>query len=342
MCLRSQDYTSFIAKLLKKDRSEGTAILKKLIILVLALPILFYMGAKGILHYRVGQMVDTLATQVSPAATLSYDSVTSSLTGEVGITGLVIKPHDLADDLTVDKVALEFPSALFLWNAEEYAQAGTMPEEFALHIEGMRMNTNGALLRMLEEAGASAKPVVQENNCVTEVINDLSKHADLGINTLTFDMEMGYALDTANNEYRLHGSIDEHQTMAVNYSFALPMISANTTSMARSLADPAVIRAELNIVDQGYYERLYNYCENQEGLSAEMTKTLVVNNMVTQMTTMGFVPDQQIISDFKRFLDNQQSFVISAEPHTPQALSQLSLYAPEDMPNVFNIHTEAI
>ncbi len=299
-------------------------------------------GGKLYLHARVAHAVDQVIASQSSAAEISYSGVTSSLTGEVGIENLHIKPHGVADSVKIDSVTVQFPGLGYVAQLEDNFKSKNYPESLFLSVDNMSLSTSGALIRTFEEA-AAAQMVTSDGNsgCVSPSSGTASQLRELGYDRLAIDYTAGYQHDSTTGELSLSGQIKQHSAMDVHYEVVVPMTSLSDAGAAVFMADPALVRGSFSIQDDGYYDRLVAHCSKIEGADpATITKDLL-SVWTEQMSAMGIPPDQQMLSDYHQFLTSGDSFTMKAIPREPVRFQYLSLYEPKDIPNLLNIATAA-
>ena len=89
--------------------------MKNLIIGGLVVGILGYGGAKLYLHNEVSSAMDQAVIMASPFAKIEYDGVSSSLSGELTVDGLVVRVSGYRDEIHVDQNTSELSAPTFLF-----------------------------------------------------------------------------------------------------------------------------------------------------------------------------------------------------------------------------------
>jgi len=315
--------------------------LRLLLITAIVLGALF-MAGKFWFHQRVAEAVDAAIVPLQAAADVSYSGVTSSLTGEVGIENLHIKPHGLADSVQIESITAKFPDIGYVLKLEDNMQAQNYPDSLFLTVGNMSLSTNGALVRSLDEnilAQMAAANIT--DNCVNRASNMLSELAPLGYEQLSVDYTVGYAHNSATGELSMSGSIRQSRAFEVDYEVVIPLAALSSAGAALFMTDPELINASFNLKDEGYYDKLLAHCSAIEGKDPAVVTQEILSAWIQQMSTMGVPPDQQMLADYHQFLTSGETFSLNAAPREPVKFQYLSLYEPKDIPNLLNIATAA-
>ena len=312
--------------------------LKKLIILAL-LPLIVYLGAKTLMHYRIGQSMDMVVQQLAPMAELQYESVTSSMDGKVGLSGITVQPSGIDDKVEIDEIFIQFPGFMYLWNLEEHINKQDLPQELEMVVSGFRLSAYGEIARMSNELNEAE---LATTSCTTQFGSSSVAWSKLGYDELHADMSMGYTMASEENELRLYGTQNHKDARNVAFEIVFPLASKSLQGIALSLSDPTLLRAEVNIEDHGFYDRIYDYCEKSNGLGADQVTEALVADLITETAEYGILPDERILKDYRQFLQGGDKIRISSRPFDPQKFSYMSLYDPSDMPDLLNIVTEIL
>ena len=121
--------------------------MKNLIIWAVILGIVGYGGSKMLLHHKVGEGVDQAVMVVSPYVNIEYDGVSSTMTGELTIDGIVARIAGFNDPIYIDRLGIDTPSYFSLLSLADIRQNvgspdDVIPEYFGLLIEGVHMRIN--------------------------------------------------------------------------------------------------------------------------------------------------------------------------------------------------------
>lgn len=317
--------------------------MKGKIILVLALPVLLYVGAKVYLHLQVGRSVDAIAMQLAPFADVSYKSVTSSFDGRIGIAGMTIRPHEVADSISVREVSVKAPSLMYVLDLENRLNEGDFPTELSVSMLGVALSTRGPLLEKLEDTIYVDDPegrLAAFDNCVTRTNSLPTQQYLLNYDNVSMDVEGGYYFDAASAQFVLHYRLAQEDAYDVSGEFAVPLDNFNMISLQAAMQEPELARAVLTISDEGYFERLYAYCDSEDRIGREQVVDLLTEKYLSMFDGLPVEPNEEMVSAYRQFVDSGSQIIVSVDPREPRRLSYLNLYAPEDVPALLNITTQ--
>ena len=133
------------------DPQDGTGRMKGKLLLLLALPVMGYVGMKLYLHIQVAQTVDTIVAQISPYADVTYQDVTSTFDGRIGVTGVKIRPLFIDDEVRIQEVSFKLPSMFYLLDLESRLANQDPPREFSVAVHDVAVSTRGKLAQAWEE-----------------------------------------------------------------------------------------------------------------------------------------------------------------------------------------------
>ena len=132
--------------------------------------------------------------QASPFMTLSYQGITSSFDGKVGVEGIKVQVPMLNDEFRIRHAELKFKSLGELLSFKERLAEGKFPEQMSVSLKGLEVDVHGAFMEMVqqepEEADlASAWSSVACGSSRQIGVDDL---LEMGYRTLETDAEFSY------------------------------------------------------------------------------------------------------------------------------------------------------
>ena len=313
------------------------------IALILALPVVAYFGVKTYLHMEVGKSVDSMIAQISSLATVRYESVTSSLDGRLGITGIVIRPRDTDDAITIREFSVKTPSMFYILDLENQMRDNNLPTKLSARILGVSVPTHSPLLRQLEKSMYGRAPeasLAALENCVTRTNTLLSQQYLLRYGSIDMDGQMGYQFDQAQGEFLMHFSVAQKDAYEIVGEVALPLENFSMFALQAAIADPTIAHASLRISDDGYFERLYAYCAQEDIIDRAEVAALLTDEYLGMFTEFSIEPNDAMVADYRKFVDGGSELIVSMHPRKPQQLKFIDLYAPEDVHALLNLRTE--
>ena len=121
--------------------------MKNAIIFVILVAAAAYGGTKWHMHNKVGNSVDIAILMMSPFAEVTYEGVSSTLSGELTVDGVRVRLDGFNDELLIDRIGIDTPSFLSLLKLTDItenplAAVGDMPRYFGFIAEGIHLPAN--------------------------------------------------------------------------------------------------------------------------------------------------------------------------------------------------------
>ena len=310
----------------------------KNLMIIIAIPALIFLGGKAAFHYRISTALDAGLEQAAPFVTASYETVTSDIDGTVGIRGISISPVGQDDVYEIEELSIKFPDILYLWDIEEQAQKLILPERLEFNMLGLSLDPDGDLIEEWEQSFIESEGyAVVAGNCVARSLNLVSTMSDLGFRKAVFDATGGFKF--VDTEFSVFGHYSARDAESADIEITFPETTNNYASVAMALADPTLLRASVTLKDEGMRERLYEYCARLENLEPEQVNELLEAELIARAMRFGIMPDEPLLKSYREYLasDSGKTFTITSEPWNPQKFSNMSLFEPEDMPDLLNL-----
>jgi hypothetical protein len=318
--------------------------MKNLIVLALVISGCAYFGAKFYLHHRVSAGLDNAIVMASPFADIRYDGVSSTMTGELSIDGITARMANFDDPLYIDKLSLITPGFFYLLNLDELFQEGTdfeIPDTFGFSVEGVRASASADYVRKLhnisqEQSGASdaeeaAAVCAGKYGFAPETLQQL------GYQNLVMGMHIAYRQDDSNLYVDVSADVEDMYEIDMTVKLA-DRLTAETLTRRKYKA--RMVEGRLEYLDQSLNERTARLC-TQKGLSDSEVEFAQLDAFSNSGLENGIEFDDHIMEPYKEFLAGKSSFVLTAKPGEPIALSQIGLYKPSDVPALLNLSGEA-
>jgi hypothetical protein len=93
---------------------------------------------KASLWLSVRSIMNDAVAQMSPFMNLSYQGITSSFDGRVGVEGIKVQVPMFNDEFHIAHAELKFKGLMDLLSFKERLAEGKFPEQMAVNIKGLR------------------------------------------------------------------------------------------------------------------------------------------------------------------------------------------------------------
>ena len=316
--------------------------MKKLIIWAVLIIGIGYGGAKLYLHHEVEKSVDQAVRMARVFADISYERVASTITGELTVEGIRVKMPQYRDELVIDSVGIDTPSFLSLLALSDIASSGgnKMPDRIAFLVDGVHVPIAADYFRDIYEFSVQARGVELVDLDVDEAAKCTGRYgfspgtlSALGYTEQDFSMRV--SLDNDDREFSFNILADVADMWAVDATVKLAG-DMMTQMMGGGAARARLSDLEIVYTDMSLNSRVRKLC-TEKGLSPDEVLAAQLETFKFYGESNGIVFDEFILDPYREFLEGKSTLKITAQPNSPVAMSQLSLYKPSDVPALLNL-----
>jgi hypothetical protein len=320
---------------------------KNLLLFVILLGGAAFAGAKWHMHSKVADSVDIAVMAMAPFAEVSYQGVSSTLTGELTIDGVRARVNGFNDEIVIDRIGIDTPSFLSLLDLADItsnpmAVARDMPEYFGFIAEGVRIPVHADFFHRIHDFKMAVLGVQDAGDAAAECVGKYgfspTALAGLGYTDQVVSVSVIFRQQDSGFLLEIDSSADQMWDVGVDMRLAGDMV---TEFMKGSAYRPRMSDLRIEYVDQSLNERVRKYCAKQ-GLSDEEIFAAQMEAFRFMGEANGIVFDEYMIEPYKDFLAGKQVFIITAKPREPISLSQLKLYKPDDVPALLDLSATAM
>jgi hypothetical protein len=320
---------------------------KNLILLVILVAGAAFAGAKWHMHSKVADGVDIAFMTVAPFAEVSYQGVSSTLSGQLTIDGVSVRINGFSDEIRIDRIGIETPSFLHLLDladitSDPMAVARDMPEYFGFIAEGIRVPVDADYFHRVHDFKLAALAAQDAGNAAAECVGKYGfspaalsamgyEEQVLSVSVLFRQQERGFVLEIVS-------SAEEMWDVGVEMRLAGDML---TEFMKGAAYRPRMSDLRIEYVDRSLNQRIRKYC-TRKGLSDEEIFAAQMEAFRFMGEANGIVFDEYMTEPYKDFLAGKPLLVITAKPSEPISLSQLKLYKPSDVPALLDLSATAM
>lgn len=318
--------------------------MKNLIIWALTMFAVFYGGAKFYLHKEVADAMDMAVLMMAPFAAVEYDGVASTMSGELTIEGVRVRPNEFKDELYIERLGIDTPSFLSLLEISDYItlQGDGVPDYFGFIIDGVHLPVEADYFETLYELSHELAADVTDADdpaaqCTGKYGFSPTVLAALGYQEQVFSLTMTARNDEGQYSFELESNIEDMWDADARIILAGDMMSELSRGSAYR---PRLRNLELEYTDQSLNGRIAEYCARL-GLTPEQTLQAQMDAFQFYGASNGIEFDEYLLEPYKEFLGGKSSIIFTAKPHEPVAMSQIDLYKPSDVPALLNLEAQA-
>jgi len=317
--------------------------MKALIVWALSLAGAFYGGAKFYLHSEVADTMDVAVMMMAPFAALEYDGVRSTMTGELTIEGVRVRPNEFRDELYIERLGIDTPSFLSLLKMSDYItlQGSDVPEYFGLIVAGVHLPVKADYFEELYEFSKALQGHEDDGDAAAKCTGKYGFSPQtlsaLGYDEQVFSMRLIARNANGHYTFEVDSNIEDMWDAQAQVTLAGNMTSE--LSLGRAYR-PKLREMRIEYTDQSLKERVQDYC-GRLGLSPVQTLKAQMDTFRFYGESNGVVFDEYLLEPYQEFLKGKSTLVITAKPHEPVAMSQIDLYKPSDVPALLNLEAQA-
>ncbi|MDX1516636.1 MAG: hypothetical protein R3288_07345 [Woeseiaceae bacterium] len=321
--------------------------MRNLIIAALIIVMAAYLGVKWKLHSDVESGVDMAVLMMAPFAEVSYEGISSTLSGELTIDGIRGRVNGFQDEFAIARLGIDTPSFLSLMrlgDVQGFMMSGgdALPSSFGVLIEGLRMPADADYGHMLHDARLQSLGVADAGDVASECTGKygLSPAALVAMGYEQYDLSFSAHFRQLDGRYAIEIASASADMWEVDAEVILSG-SMLTELASGPMARPRMAEMRIEYVDRSMRDRIAEYCARR-GLTPEQTLEAQLDAFRFFGRESGIEFDDYVMGPYREFLGGKNTLVVTASPIEPVALSQISLYKPSDVPALLQLSAEAL
>ncbi|MGB5164604.1 MAG: hypothetical protein WBN09_02280 [Woeseiaceae bacterium] len=317
--------------------------MRNLIIWAVLLGALAYGGAKLYLHHKVESGLDSAVIMMSPYAKVTYEGVSSTMSGKLTVNGLRANIKGFNDEVYIEHFGIDTPNFLTLLELGDFASggrpnSGEFPKYIGFIIDGFRVPVDADYHKQIYDLGIQMLGPPSDINepgvrCVGKYGLSPAALADLGYDEQVVSFTMYLTKSGSSEVMKMTASIDEMWDAEMDLTLAP---GAQGESPMNAMARRKLSEFKLVLTDRSINERVNEYCK-QLGLSPEETLQAQLDALNFLGESNGIAFDEYVVDPYKEFLAGKSTFIVTAQPTNPVNLTQIDLYKPSDVPALLNL-----
>jgi hypothetical protein len=314
---------------------------------VLVLGAIAFGGTKWHMHKKVGDTVDIAVLMMAPFVEITYDGVSSTLSGELTVDGVRARVTGFKDEIVIDRIGIDTPSFLSLLSLADMtsnpqAVAGDMPKYFGFIAEGIHMPVSADYFREIYMMKLAALGIEDAGDAAAECVGKYgfspAALAGLGYSEQVISVAVIFRQQGSRFLVDIDSSADQMWDVDVDVTLVGDMVTEFSKGSAYR---PRMSDLRVEYADRSLNDRIRKYCTSR-GLTDEEIFAAQMDAFEFMGQANGIVFDEYMIDPYKEFLSGKSSFVITARPSEPVTLSQLKLYKPSDVPALLDLSANAM
>lgn len=308
--------------------------MRKLLIGIVAIIVLFALGVKLYVWHKTTTLADNFIALIGPFASVSYDGATSSLwPGRAGLTDIIIHPAGMDSEVRIGELTVEAGDLPGLLTITGALGEGSTPGTLRLNLKHVQFDVDSALFQDVPHAPGIWGLFGQSLGALACGQRNVFSAADLrrmGISTIEFDLQIGYTLDRAANSITMQINALNYDlnTMDLTLSAQVPQGAGFGQMMA---AKPELTNAHLHVSDRGWNARWREFCAADSQQSEAEFLAAHTAAVRAAFVRRGIGVSDGMVQSYRALLADSAELDIKLRPAQPVNLDGLRFYAPDDL-----------
>jgi hypothetical protein len=299
--------------------------LRKVLFLLVVIPVLAYGGARGILWYLVNSKGEELKNALAPVAALEYEHVQASLTGPLGIENISISPHALDDEVRIKSILVAADGPQEVYKLARAAWDDKLPERLRLSVNGITLSLDGELAFWMNKqtaSGSGNNPF--DTSCGGKASLGSDDLQQMGYEKLVTDLRLEYQFGRGEEGLGVFAQISTREMMSVRVSGNIPANSVSTSVQRLAQSEPELAYLSVTYGDDSYQKRKNEYCAKLEGITVADYVDASVESLKNFLLENDFRPSDELIAAYRKLLTGSPKLTMVLNPVEPLDLAALA------------------
>ena len=301
------------------------------LILVAALA---YGAAKGIVYWRAKQMVNEVVLQSSDYAEVSYRDLEVDLSGILVVKDISMTPHGATEPLHADRVIFSGPNAGFFLFHSDWKPGDKPPARLSLNIEGIEARLDSLTVNPFDP---DAAPIAQGDGCSIGQGPSPEMMAEMGMETLTMDLEMGYDYKESSRRVEARFNLDIHDMESITSMIELGDVVLDDLNIAPG-REPSLVYAEFGVrVEPAFGERFLSACAKHKGESQAEFRASQIRELGREFAAAGMRLGPGLQAALEQFYAEWGDVLLTIDPDEPLGMMQMAFTPPDNLPRALGM-----
>ncbi|MDX5371030.1 MAG: hypothetical protein LPK18_01145 [Pseudomonadaceae bacterium] len=284
------------------------------------------------LWLSVRSIMDDAIARMAPTVKLSYQGITSSFDGRVGVEGIEMAIPMFRDEIRIAHAELQFKGLRDLLSFKERLEAGKFPEQMAVNVEGLELDVHGPFMEMIHQM--PAQPDL--HTALTGVACGSSKRIgvdellDMGYRTLETDGQFSYRFQPGAQTLSFNLNADTRDMGDYRLGFTLENMPETPGDLR--VNPPRISTITLEINDNQYQRKINSYCAAKLGQSEEQYLQTSLEHLDRSLRAQRIALDPALLKSLEAYYKEPQSLRLELTPSEWATLDDgLRFFEPDDV-----------
>lgn len=283
------------------------------------------------LWLSVRSIMDDAIARFSPELNLSYQGITSSFDGRVGIEGIKIHVPMFNDEFRIRHAELKFKSLGELLSFKERLAEGKFPEQMSVSLSGLEVDVHGAFMEMIQHEPEQADLASAWSSvaCGSSRQIDVDDLLEMGYRTLETDAKFSYLFQPGPQILTLNMTADVRDMGDYRLSLALANMSEKPGDLRVNPPRVSALTVEVN--DNQYQRKIGSYCAGKLGQSDEQYLETSISHLDKSLRAQRVALAPEVLGALKGYYKDPQSLRVELRLTEGATLEGLQFFEAKDV-----------
>lgn len=264
---------------------------------------------------RIENRIDELASRASPFGRLEHDGVSLRPGGRIRIHDIRFYPRGMDDSVSIGQIVLRGESLFKTLNLQEELQAGRVPQQMGVALQGIVLPVDGQLFELLtQQSGFSSGVMFDAAGCGDRTEFGARDLTGMDYWDLVGDIDASYELSRDNRRMTLNLTLGLREMSRNRIEVELAITGGGRDIQSLAGAEMELETASLVYEDQGFFDRMVDYCAEQTELSPSDYRAHHLAAWESAWSTLGMDPGEETVSAYAAFVDSPGTMTLSVDP----------------------------
>lgn len=286
--------------------------MKKLLYTLVVLALVAFLVFKGSVWFLTGQRMAALGDEIAESGVVSWQRLSSNLSGQVTLHGVRYQQFQLTQPVTIGQLSFTAgsPGALI----QALLDPTQLPVEWQLDAEGVRLQLDAAMIKNWVAPEEDANPALFGLTCGPDHRQQLGSGdlVRMGVSDISGEILLQQSRNNLHFELSTAGTGSVELT-AQDYRLGLVSGEADMENAQR----PRPAHIDVVLRDGGLMRKVALYCARESQMEVPGWVALITSGFRDALNARGYEPSKQLMALYQRWLSEggQLEFTLaSASP----------------------------
>ncbi|WJN57445.1 hypothetical protein [Pseudomonas sp. SO81] len=283
------------------------------------------------LWLSVRSIMNDAIAQTSPFMNLSYQGITSSFDGRVGVEGIKVHVPMVNDEFRIAHAELKFKGLMDLLSFKERLAEGKFPEQMAVNIKGLTLDVHGPFMEMIHQAPEQPdlETALTSVACGSSSRIGVDELLEMGYRTFETDAQFSYLFQPGAQTLSFNLAADMRDMGDYRVSFSLANMSEKPGDLRVNPPRVSTVTVEIN--DNQYQRKVSSYCAGKMGQSDEAYLQTSLEHLDLSLRAQRIALDPALLESLKAYYKDPQTLRVELAPTDGMTWDGLQFFEAKDV-----------